>query len=191
MKNLSKEKKQHLLLVVIGTVGALSALWFGLISWQQTRITQIVAERDATRIKLETMTDTIKRSGSILTELDAEIKRLKVAESQMASGDVYEWLITTVRTFKVDHPVEIPQFSTVVISDTTLLPDFPYQQATLTVAGTAYYHDLGRFIANFENKFSYIRIQNLELKPGPGFEGGSSEILAFTMDIVALVKTEV
>ena len=36
--------------------------------------------------------------------------------------------------------------------DVNLLPNFPYKQATLTVAGTAHFHDLGRFLADFENQ---------------------------------------
>ena len=46
MKHLSKEKKQRLLLVVIGTVGVLVGIWFGLISWQQGRISKLTSGRD-------------------------------------------------------------------------------------------------------------------------------------------------
>ena len=190
MKNLSKEKKQHLLLVVIGTVGAMAAIWFGLISMQQKRLTKSSSERDATEIKLQNMKDTLARTGSIHEELQTETQQLKAAESQMASGDVYEWVISTVRNFKANYPVDIPQFSTIEISETTLLPGFPYKQAKLTVAGTAYYHDLGTFIADFENQFPYIRVQNLALEPGPSLKGPAGEKLAFRMDVITLVKPE-
>ena len=30
-----------------------------------------------------------------------------------------------------------------------IMPKFPYQQLKVTVTGTAYYHDLGEFIAEF------------------------------------------
>ena len=192
MKHLTKEKKQQLLLVTIGVVGILVGLWFGLISWQQGRIAKLTAERNATQTKLDGMVDTLDRASLIKLHLEQESRRLSEAEEQMASGDLYAWIINTVRDFKAVHPaVDIPQFSTITMSETTLLPKFPYKQVTLTVAGKAYYHDLGEFIADFENQFPYIRIQNLALEPSSVTEGAYSEKLAFRMDIVALVKPEV
>lgn len=189
MKHLSKEKKQQLLLVVIGTLGVLVGIWFGLISWEQRHITRLSSERDATRTKLKGMTDTLKRAAQTTAELDKATQTLQDAESQMASGDLYLWIINTVRNFKAGHPrVEIPQYSTILVGDTSLLPKFPYKQATLTIAGRAYYHDLGSFIADFENKFPYIRVQNLEMQPVAG--DNYSEKLTFRMDVVALVKPE-
>ncbi|MCU0786738.1 MAG: hypothetical protein MUC91_00870 [Verrucomicrobia bacterium] len=191
MKYLSKQKKQHLLLVSLGTAGIVAGMWFGLISWQQDRIAKLTAERDATMLKLKGMKDTFGRSAEITRKLEQETQRLATAEELMASGDLYAWIINTVRNFKTKHPaVDIPQFSTIQVGETTLLPKFPYRQATLTVAGKAYYHDLGSFISDFENEFPYIRLQNLVLEPGSSTDGTYSEKLAFRMDIVALVKPE-
>jgi len=47
----------------------------------------------------------------------------------------------------------------------TLLPGFPYNQATVSMAGSAYFWDLGKFLAEFENRFPYARIQNLSWNP--------------------------
>jgi Tfp pilus assembly protein PilO len=191
MKRLTKEKKQQLLLTALGTLAVLAALWFGLINWQQGRLDKLTAEKDATQTKADGMTDTLKRASQIALEMEGESAKLEKAELQMASGDLYAWIINTVRDFKTQYPgVDIPQYSTIQVGDTTLLPKFPFQQATLTVAGKAYYHDLGKFIADFENQFPYIRLQNLILEPTSGQEGGYSEKLAFRMDIVALVKPE-
>jgi Tfp pilus assembly protein PilO len=191
MKHLSKEKKQHLLLVVLGTIGVLIGIWFGLINWQQERLAKLAAERDATRIKLEGMSDMLKKSSAITQETEREIKQLERAEAQMASGDLYAWIYNTVRGFKGRHPnVEIPQYSTILVGETTLLPKFPYQQATMTVAGRAFYHDLGTFIADLENELPYVRVQNLEIDPAQGSEGGYTEKLSFRMDLVTLVKPE-
>ena len=191
MKHLSKQKKQHLLLVSLGTAGILAGMWFGLISWQQDRIAKLTTERDATMLKLKGMKDTFSRSEEIARKLEQETQRLATAEELMASGDLYAWIINTVRNFKTKYPtVDIPQFSTIQVGETTLLPKFPYQQATLTVAGKAYYHDLGSFISDFENEFPYIRLQNLVLEPGSSTDGAYSEKLSFRMDIVALVKPE-
>ncbi len=191
MKHLSKEKKQQLLLVVIGTLGVLVGVWFGLVSWQQSAIDLLSSKRDSTRTKLDGMTDTLKHSADITSNLEIEKQKLDEAESQMASGDLYLWIINTVREFKAEHPrVEIPQYSTILVGDTTLLPKFPYKQVTLTIAGKAYYHDLGTFIADFENRFPYIRFQNLDIQPATGSENAYSEKLSFRVDVVALIKPE-
>lgn len=191
MKHLSKEKKQQLLLVVLGTLGVLTGIWFGVISWQQGRLAKLGSEHDAVKIKLDNMSDTLKRSVAIAGEVEAEKTRLSKAETQMASGDVYAWIINTIRGFKADYPkIDIPQYSTILLNDTTLLPKFPYRQATLTVAGTAFYHDLGTFVADLENTFPYIRVQNLAIEPASG-EAVHPEKLSFKMDVVALVKPEV
>ena len=46
-------------------------------------------------------------------------------------------------------------------------PSFPFKQVKFTITGTAYYHDLGKFIANFENTFPHIRVVNLQIQPDP------------------------
>jgi len=191
MKHLSKEKKQQLLLVVLGTAVIMVGLWFGLINWQKGRLGKLAAQRETTRAKLDNMTDTLKRASEIAAQVDAGQEELNHAEEQMASGDHYAWIINTIRGFKTRHPrVDIPNYSTILLGDTTLLPKFPYRQAKLTVAGRAFYHDLGAFIADFENDFPYLRLENLEIEPEMSPGGGYSERLSFKMDVVALVRPE-
>jgi len=57
--------------------------------------------------------------------------------------------------------------------------------------GTAYYHDFGRFVADFENAFPYMRIQNIELDPASASAASPQqepEKLSFRLEIVALVN---
>jgi hypothetical protein len=190
MKHLSREKQQHFILVAIGTIGALAGVWFGLVSWQQQSLGKLRSERDAAQIRLKGMQDTIARGSEIEATAAREAQRLQDIEAQMASGDLYAWIINTVRDFRTGHEVDIPQFSTILTGKTTLLPDFPYHQVKLTVAGTAHYHDLGRFIADFENRFPYLRFENLQLEPAPVGEKTAPEKLAFRIDVVALVRPE-
>jgi hypothetical protein len=71
------------------------------------------------------------------------------------------------------------------------LPRFPYKAALFNVRGTAYFHDLGKFLADFENSFPYIRVQNLELEPAASSSAtstGDAEKLAFRMEIVTLIN---
>lgn len=188
MKRLSKEKRNQLTLVILATMFVLAGLWFGLISWQQGRVADLASEKLASKHKFNEMVEAIERGEHVLDQLATAGGELTPLENDMASGDLYAWAINTVREFKSAYSVDIPQFSTISVAETSLLPKFPYQQATLTVSGTAEYHDLGLFIADFENRFPHIRILNLEMEPAPAGEARAAEKLAFKMDIVALVK---
>jgi hypothetical protein len=70
------------------------------------------------------------------------------------------------------------------MGDVDLIPNFPYKQVKFSLTGTAYYHDLGKFIADLENNFPHIRVVNLAIG-----SNGDSELLSFRVDIVALVKS--
>jgi len=82
--------------------------------------------------------------------------------------------------------VELPGYRT-FDTEVNLLANFPYKQTTLSVAGSAHYHDLGRFLADFENRFPHIRVSNLSLDLDAA--AAEPETLSFRMDIIALVKS--
>ncbi len=135
----------------------------------------------------------VKQAIANADQLEAELaeaeRQVTKLEEGMASGDLYAWAINTVRQFKLPYKVEIPQFSQIDgPKDNSLLPNFPYKQATLTIGGTAFFHDFGRFLADFENSFPYARVLNLTLEPVSGLLHENREKLAFKMDISMLVK---
>lgn len=186
---LSKEKRNNLILVVLVTLAALGGLGFGLVKYQYENLTRLAARKATATRKLQQMEDAVKNSARIESDLAEAKQQLTQLESDVGpSGDLYSWVIGTVRTFKAPYKeVEIPQFSQIgPLSEMTMLPGFPYKQASMTVAGKAHYHDLGRFLADFENRFPHIRILNLGLDVDSSPQ--EPEMLAFRMDIVTLVK---
>ena len=68
-----------------------------------------------------------------------------------------------------------------------MLAGFPYKQVKVTISGTAYYHDLGKFVADFENNFPHMRMVNLSIEPA-SMTGANAERLSFRVDVIALVK---
>jgi Tfp pilus assembly protein PilO len=189
LSKLPKEKRNQLILVVIVTLGTLGLLGFGLIKYQNENLNRLAIRKATAESRLGQMQDAVKNSARIETDLAEAKQTLAQLESDIApAGDLYSWLISTIRTFKAAYrQVEIPQYSQIgPTTDTTMLPGFPYKQASMTVAGKAHYHDLGRFLADFENRFPHIRILNLALD----VDGNPQEVemLAFRMDIVTLVK---
>lgn len=190
MNSLSKEKRNQLVLVVLVTGGLLVALWFGLIRFQQESLKVLAESKLASEQKLEQVRQAIEASDQIESQLAESQQRLARIESTMASGDLYAWTINTLRQFKLGYKVEIPQFSQIDgPKDMNMLAGFPYKQANMTISGTAMFTDFGKFIADFENQFPYMRVLNLSLEPVPALVGGERERLAFRMEIAALVKS--
>ena len=61
----------------------------------------------------------------------------------------------------------------------------------MSITHRAAYHEFGRFVADFENAFPYMRIQNIELDPAAASNASAQsdqEKLAFKMEIVTLVN---
>ncbi|MEW6157301.1 MAG: hypothetical protein AB1813_07700, partial [Verrucomicrobiota bacterium] len=72
-----------------------------------------------------------------------------------------------------------------------LLPKVPYGMTLFAINGRATYHDFGRFLAEFENNFPFLRLRSLELEP---IAFGSTapedrEVLRFKMELGSLTKT--
>src|SRR5690349_7219460 len=182
LSKLSKEKRNQLILVVLLTLGAVAGLGLGLVKFQKDNLVRLADRKAAAEKKLAQMEDAVKHSTRIQTDLAEAKLTLSQLESDIApAGDLYSWLISTIRSFKAPYKVEIPQYSQIgPTADMTMLPGFPYKQASMTIAGKAHYHDLGRFLADFENKFPHIRILNLALD----VDGNPQEVemLAFRMD---------
>jgi hypothetical protein len=186
--NMSKEKRNQLMLVAIITAAVLAVIGLMLIHPQLQTLSQIKANTKSAQFKLDQIKTTIKHTDAAEAELAEVSNTLSDAEKDMASGDVYAWTYDTLRRFKTSYQVDIPQIGQPTISDVDLLPNFPYQQVKFTINGTAYYHDLGKFIAAFENKFPHIRIVNLTVDPVPAGTDESTEKLSFRMDLIALIK---
>lgn len=189
-RKLPKEKRNKLIAVVLGTLVVVSGLYFGLIRYQEQNLQRLAQKKVATEKRHRQVLEAIKNTSQIETDLANAKKGLADAEADIASGDLYSWVINTLRDFKSQHKVNIPQFNPIgPTTEVNLLPNVPYKQTTLSVAGTAHFHDLGRFLADLENKFPHIRVVNLGLDLNQSPAAEDQETVAFKFDIVTLVKT--
>jgi len=189
MKSVSKEKQQHLLLVGLLTAGLAAGVGLLLIKPQYQSRRTLATQLQQAEQKLRKVKLAIASADQVESELVDSKKRLQAIEETMAAGDLYSWAINTIRQFKLDYRVDIPQFSQIDgPREVTLLAKFPYRQATLTIGGTAHFHDLGRFLADFENQFPYMRVINLSLEPTSSLVSTEKDRLAFKLEIAALVK---
>ncbi len=189
-RKMSKQKRNQLILVVVGTGAVLALLGYGLIMAQFDNLRSLAQREVAAEAQLARMEEAIKRIELVESVQAQAAQALAEQEAQVASGDLFSWMFGTVRKFQKSYPtVDLPQLSPVGQPTTvSLLPDFPYKQATMSVSGKAYYHDLGRFVADFENTFPLIRVVNLAVDQNASPAPGEREKLSFRMDLVALVK---
>ena len=196
MSKISKEKRNRVVLVGIGTALLVAGLWMTLQSAQRAsldRNSKQIAEEEQKLASAERLVNSRDQLAQQLVTLQ---DKLQAVEGGMASGDMYAWVIRTFNTFKTTYRVDIPQFSREVLGEVGIIPKFPYKAAMFNIRGTAYYHDFGRFLADLENTYPFIRVQNLEIEPAfVGGGGGNekpqdAEKLAFRFEIVALIKND-
>ena len=189
-RKLPREKRNTLIAVVLGTLVALAGLYFGLIKYQKQSLQRLAEKKVAVEKKHRQVLEAIKHTSQIETEVATAKKELAEAEADIASGDLYSWVINTLRQFKSNYKVNIPQFSPISgTSEVSLLSNCPYKQATVSLSGTAHFHDLGRFVADLENQFPHMRVLNLSLELNQSPAADDQETVSFKLDIATLVKT--
>jgi len=191
MKSLSKEKRDRIILIAVVTLIISVATWMGLVSSQQKNLDHIDRQISEQTGKVDNAGRLIKSMSELQENLDEVNKNLLAIEESMASGDLYSWLILKVNHFRSNRNVDIPQFSRETPTSVGVLPSFPYKAAMFNLRGTAFYHDFGKFVADFENAFPYLRVQNIELESAANSSATSTsdpEKLAFEMEIVALIN---
>jgi hypothetical protein len=183
MKWLPREKRNPFIIVVLISATLLALICFGLIGSQRASLVTVADGRRVASQKLQVIENSIKNTDATAKDLKDAMDALNGAEADMASGDFYSWTYNTMRLFKQQYKVEIPEPGHPTVGDVDLLPAFPYKQIRFSINGTAHYHDLGKFIADFENTFPHARVVNVTID-----SGGEGEKLSFRMDIIVLVK---
>jgi hypothetical protein len=196
IKNLPKEKRDHLLLICIITLAITLGAYFGLVKMQKRSLERIAKQTLEQQDKVGGAVRLVSTHEETEQNLEDNLQKLRSIEQNMASGDMYSWIITTVNRFRADRKIDIPQFSREITTDIGVFPKFPYKAALFHVRGTAHFHELGKFIADFENTFPHIRIQNIDMEPAAQSAATTTpttdpEKLAFKMEIVALINPNV
>ncbi|MEO7298803.1 MAG: hypothetical protein ABI042_09535 [Verrucomicrobiota bacterium] len=188
MNKTSKTKKQQIVLIFLGMAAVIAALWYVVIKSQETTLASVQKKTAEMKDKVAKGEKLLKMSAEVEATLEAETKTLETIESGMASGDIYSWVINVINQFEGAKRVTFLDYQREIISDVGLLPNFPYKAAIFPVKGTGYFPDFGKFLAEFENNFPYVRVQNLELVPSTKSGAEDIEKLNFKFEIVALIK---
>jgi hypothetical protein len=184
---ISREKSNQLITVILVTLAILALIGLGLIRPQFASLSKIAIARKAADKDLLNIRHAITNSEAIANGWTETNAALAQAEADMASGDLYSWTYDTIRHFKQSYKVEIPEIGHPTVGESDLLPSFPYKQIQFAINGTVYYHDLGKFVADFENSFPHSRMVRLVIEPASS-QDSNGEKLSFRMEIITLVK---
>lgn len=186
---LSPDKRNKLIGVALAIVAVIGLIVYFLIGAQREKLKELEGKYQDNLDQQRQMKTDMAKAGKVDDDLVTQKQKLTISEAEMASGDLYSWMYNTIKGFKTAYRVDIPQFSTVDQKPTTLLYNFPYQQVKISVAGSAFFNDFGNFLRDFENHFTLMRVENLELAPTTGAEKDADrEKLGFKMDIIALIN---
>lgn len=191
MNKLSKEKQQQLIAVAMAGVVVIGLLYFFVISAQGKSKAGKKAEIESTQQAVDEATKLKKDTPAIQQQLDEVMARQDAMEKNMAAGDLYSWVILTVNDFKAKggYRVQIPYFSREERVGIGMYGDFPYEAVKYQLKGNGFFHDIGKFLADFENAFPFIRVQNIDITPEGGVSTGpEAEKLSFKFEIVVPLK---
>lgn len=186
MNRLSPAKRNQLIMVILATVAMFALVYVFLISPEQKEITQRSVDIKKGKQELVDMNLMIKNAANTAASYADISNQLVQAEMDVAGGDIYAWTYDTIRRFKASYHLDIPGVGQPSSGDVDLLPGLMYRQVKLSLSGTGFYHDLGKFVADFENTFPHMRLVNLGLEPAPTTT--APERIAFRFDVIALVK---
>jgi Tfp pilus assembly protein PilO len=190
VNKLSKAQRDQLIGIAVGTVALMAVLWYFGVTAMQSELAATRRKSAEMRKKLHDAEALMRQEDEISGTLQSRTELLARREAGLAPDrDAYAWLINTMNSFIQSRKgVSIDTYSQPEISNAGIIPKFPYRWATFHLKGTGYYHDFGKFFADFENAFPYFRFQNLNLSvnSGPGLE---AEKLSVTFDLVAPVAS--
>jgi hypothetical protein len=191
MNNWSPERRRKFAALVVGTLIVLVVLWQGGIVTLQGRLHQKESKIDLIEGRLKKAEAARSLAPKYEAEMEANLRRIRALEGKMAQGDVYRWVINHVLDLQDLHHVTVTSFQPPRIGELDVPPPVPYKSAAYSLNGNAHYHNLGTFLADFENSSPFIRLRGLTIQAAaPGFTGATEpERLAFQVDFSTLIST--
>ena len=189
--NKTGNKKQKLLLVILGIASLVVVIYLTLIQFLHGSIQNAVEKIENTKAKLSINIKKVQQTDQIQAVLESTTANLDLAEKGIPKGDVYFWMLRNVEKFQTTADIIFNQIEPPRLIDSENLPKAPYTTALFTLSGRARYHDFGGFLANFENTFPYSQLRSLTLERAGFDRAGNSDkdMLQFSLEFSTLVKT--
>jgi hypothetical protein len=192
MTKLSKEKRDKLILAIVGVLGALGVLHTFVLGSQQDQLAayrlQILSIKDkvgkaerlvkseelVARNLEESRQALAARTSDMSQQAQAHYRFLKLLDEQRRKQGLPSSFITEITP---------PEFQ-----DVGLLPQFPFRAASFGVRVSGHFAEIGRFIADLENNFPYFRVQLVRMAPAGALSGSAAEALLTELRVVTLLN---
>ena len=171
MNKLSREKRNQLIGVAAGVAVLCGVLWYFVVRSLNENLAKTRVSVEDVQSKIEKAQRLIKRRAAIEEELSGLTNLMAQAEAEMIPVEQLngkKWLLDKLNRFTKDrYDVTLMSLSNdpVIGKQFLLLPKFDYSGAAYNVEVRAFFHEYGKFLADFEKSFPYIRIQNLQIWP--------------------------
>jgi hypothetical protein len=190
MTRWSGQTRKRVALLTVGTAAVMGVIWFLIITRLQTGLKYQVDKVDSIKRQLNVTRSGIRLAEKYNVELGRNGVTLSDYEALMAQGDIYRWVISTLRPLQAQYDVTVLDFTPPQMGEFNLPPKVPYKAATYTITGQARFHDFGAFLAELENSSPFIRIKSLTLEAvSPGMASTTqSDRLGFKLEFSTLVK---
>jgi hypothetical protein len=197
---LAKRKRDRLILLAILTVALSAGVWQLLIQSTTERLAKARELETAAAKKFEAAAAFLQGSSSLEDQAAGLSNQLAQIERTLANrADPFAWSYQLIMraTNQANARLELREVTRPQAPGPVgILPEFPYQAVSFELRGVAYWEELGRFLADFENRNPYFYTRNLQLglareaddsKTDSG-AGERVERLTFKVDVVALVQ---
>jgi len=204
MSKLSKEKKDKLVLTCIGSLGTIAVLYFLVITDQKRETMDLDSKISAMRVKRDNAQKQVKRLSDTQGNLEEAKKILAQKQAEMPKPEEdHVWFLRIMEEMRPKYGLEVDDIKTPAPTEAGVLPKFPFRAVALNVSMLGNYTDFGRFLADFENRFPYMRVEIMSIIPERG--GATStrpgEIapvaavnagtLRFNYRVIALIKSPI
>jgi hypothetical protein len=187
-----RNDKRNQILKVVGVVAVLMGAIYGLAIMPLHHGLEVSEEQlGDSESKLAKYEHAIQKSAEIENTEREMAEKLQASEQSLPKGDLYLWMLDNIHTYKERPTLEFDQVDPPRAAESSSLPTLSYQNMAFAISGTAYFHDFGLFLADFENHFPFARIRSLELEPAAaGRPGGDDrEKLRFKFEFVTPTKS--
>jgi Tfp pilus assembly protein PilO len=171
MSKLSKEKRDRLILVTLGAIGVAGILYTFVLSNQKDELFSLQSRIASTRDKLSKAERLAKNGRTIEETLSEAREKLAAKEKDMVpEGQEFYTFFKLFDQFRHQSKLETSFIGTIgkpEFENPGVLPKAPYKAAVFPIKANGYYHQIGKFISDFENAYPYMRLQTVHLQPEP------------------------
>ena len=171
MNKLSTEKRNRLIIIAASALAICATLWFLVIRSQNENLRKRLESVEDVKTKIEKAQRLVRRRALIEEELAQLRQEFAQAEAEMIPVEQLtgnKWLADKLRNFIKDrYDLSLLNLSNdaLIGKQFLLLPKLDYSGAAYNVELSGFFHEFGKFLADFENRFPYLRIQELRMWP--------------------------